>query len=148
MNKEQLIKIIRKGEGITTEFKSCRKRLGKDLFETVCAFLNRYGGHLVLGVEDDGNISGIDESSIKELLNNLITSANNQQKLSPPFYPLPEVYEIDGAKVIYVFVPESSSVHNTSGRVFDRNQDGDFNVTNNPSHLTLLILTRLPTKRL
>ena len=39
-----VIKKIADGENITTEFKECRNRLPKNLFETICAFLNRMGG--------------------------------------------------------------------------------------------------------
>lgn len=51
---------IKKCEGISLEFKTCRSALSRDVYETVCAFLNRYGGTLLLGVYDDGCITGID----------------------------------------------------------------------------------------
>jgi len=49
MDKAHILKIIEKGEGISVEFKKCSNKLNKDVFETVCAFLNRHGGHLYLG---------------------------------------------------------------------------------------------------
>ena len=49
-NERQLIKLIRKGEGINLEFKACRNQLNRDVYETVCAFLNRHGGTILLGV--------------------------------------------------------------------------------------------------
>ena len=39
------------GEGLSVEFKRCSGRIEHDVFETVCAFLNRFGGDLLLGVE-------------------------------------------------------------------------------------------------
>jgi len=48
------------GESITVEFKQSHNKLNKDVFESVCAFLNRSGGHLLLGVEDKGNIVGVE----------------------------------------------------------------------------------------
>lgn len=42
----ELINIINEGEGITTEFKEASNRLPRNLFETVCAFLNRNGGNI------------------------------------------------------------------------------------------------------
>ena len=56
--------LIKQGEGLRVEFKKCRAALNKDIFETVCAFLNRFGGELLLGVADDGTVTGIDESII------------------------------------------------------------------------------------
>ena len=41
---------VEDGEGVTTEFKEAKTGLPKNLFETVCAFLNRNGGHIFLGI--------------------------------------------------------------------------------------------------
>ena len=38
------------------EFKQSKTKLNRDVFESVCAFLNRNGGHLFLGVNDAGSI--------------------------------------------------------------------------------------------
>lgn len=138
MNKDLLNEIIRKGEGISIEFKESRTRLNRDVCETICAFLNRHGGHLLLGVEDDGIICGVNQDIISDIVNNIVILANNPEKLSPPVYLSPEIVEVKGEQVIYVYVPESSQVHNTAGKVFDRNDDGDFNVTENPSHIAQL----------
>lgn len=62
-----LKKIAGGGESITTEFKECRNKLPKNLFETICAFLNRMGGDIFLGVADDGTITGVDESCVPQL---------------------------------------------------------------------------------
>jgi len=110
MDKAHLKKIIKKGEGISVEFKKSRSKLNKDVFDSVCAFLNRHGGHIFLGIEDDGTICGVGED-VSDILNRFVTAANNSQKLFPPFYLSPEVFEIDGKKVIHIFVPESSQVH-------------------------------------
>ena len=44
-NEQQLIELTRKGEGIDLEFKTCRNQINRDVYETVCAFLNRHGGY-------------------------------------------------------------------------------------------------------
>lgn len=36
---EELMEIIRAGEGVTTEFKKANNKLPQNLFETICAFL-------------------------------------------------------------------------------------------------------------
>ena len=41
-----------------------------------------------------------------------------------------------------VYVPESSQVHNTSGKIFDRNEDGDFDITKQPEQVTQLYLRK------
>jgi ATP-dependent DNA helicase RecG len=56
---EHLKKILIEGEGLTVEFKKCTDSLSSNVYETVCAFSNRYGGHLLLGVADDGEVLGV-----------------------------------------------------------------------------------------
>jgi len=46
MNTEALKQIIQQGEGIQVEFKKASFALPKNVFESVCALLNRLGGHL------------------------------------------------------------------------------------------------------
>ncbi|MDR0523130.1 MAG: putative DNA binding domain-containing protein [Candidatus Methanoplasma sp.] len=46
---ERITRLLSEGEGIAVEFKECVNELSKSVFETVCAFSNRYGGHILLG---------------------------------------------------------------------------------------------------
>ena len=50
--KTKLKTLIQNGESITTEFKESKSKLNKDVYETVCAFLNRDGDDILLGVRD------------------------------------------------------------------------------------------------
>ncbi|MDR2232392.1 MAG: ATP-binding protein, partial [Tannerella sp.] len=86
INERQLKELIQKGEGIDLEFKACRDQLSRDVYETVCAFLNRHGGTILLGVKDDRTIHGIEPSSVGQIRKNFVTAINNPQKLSPPAY--------------------------------------------------------------
>jgi predicted HTH transcriptional regulator len=52
---ERLNSVIKQGEGINIEFKECKNKLSNEVFETVCAFLNRFGGELLLGVNKLGS---------------------------------------------------------------------------------------------
>ena len=142
MDKANLIKIIEQGESISVEFKQSRNKLNKNVFESVCAFLNRHGGHLFLGVDDNGTIVGIKEDATADIINNFVTQCNNPLKLDPPYYLSPEIITIKDKQIIYVYVPESSQVHKTIEKVFDRNDDGDFNVSKNSSHLSQLYLRK------
>lgn len=130
MNHLQFEKILQEGEGTTIEFKTSKEQLNKDVFETICAFLNRTGGFLILGVTDKKEISGINETAVQRILDSLVVNANNPQKLNPPYYLIPQVMEYQNKKLITTYIPESSQVHSTAGRIYDRNEDGDFNITN------------------
>ena len=52
------------GEGISVEFKSCKDQLPQSIYETVCSFLNRNGGDILLGVKDNKEIEGISQDRI------------------------------------------------------------------------------------
>ena len=145
MTTSQLQHIIQQGESTTVEFKTSKEKLNKDAFDSICAFLNRRGGYLILGVNDKKEVSGVDENAVQGILDSLAVNANNPQKLNPPYYLSPEVIEVEGKKVIVVYVPESSQVHSTAGKIFDRNEDGDFNITNNSELVTQLYLRKQKT---
>ncbi len=58
MNRDDLLELIRHGENSAVEFKRDDVHPGR-LAAEMCALLNLEGGHILLGVEDDGTISGL-----------------------------------------------------------------------------------------
>jgi ATP-dependent DNA helicase RecG len=128
-NERQLITMIRKGEGIDLEFKTCRDQLNRDVYETVCAFLNRHGGTILLGVTDSGDIRGIEQDAVSQKKKDFVATINNPQKIHPPAYIAIDEVAVEGRPVLRIYVPESSQVHRCNGRIFDRNEDGDFDIT-------------------
>lgn len=54
---------------------------------------------------------------------------NNPEKINPTIYLKMKEYEINNKVILHVYVPESSNVHRTAGKVFDRNEDGDYEVS-------------------
>ena len=50
MEQERFKEILEIGETIRVEFKRCGNGIESDTYETVCSFLNRFGGDLFLGV--------------------------------------------------------------------------------------------------
>ena len=123
--------LIAQGEGISIEFKECKDALPKNVFETLCAFLNRFGGDIFLGLKDDGTIIGVDKDKSKKIRADFVSAMNNPQKIFPTVYLPVDEFELDGKTILHVYVPESSQVHNTNRRIFDRNEDGDFDITDN-----------------
>jgi hypothetical protein len=95
------------------EFKRAGNALPGSFFETVCAFLNMDGGLIVLGVEDDGCISGVAPGAVGRIMADIANLSNNPQKLDPPYLLFPHEEEIGGRRVIKVQVPASSQVHRT-----------------------------------
>lgn len=115
-------------EGIALEFKEARNALPKTLFETICAFLNRDGGTVLLGVADDGTATGVDPDAVERLMKEIVQLSNNPQKLDPPTILAPVVVEHDAKTILVIHVPSSPQVHRCAGVVYDRGHEGDFRV--------------------
>ena len=52
MTSNEIKQLIQDGEKIDVEFKESRTSLNKDVYNSVCSFNNRNGGHILLGVND------------------------------------------------------------------------------------------------
>jgi len=130
MNSEQIKQLITKGKGLNIEFKESRSSLPRSIYETICAFLNRKGGHILLGVKNNGNITGVDPIKVQSILDTLAKDMNNPQVITPIFYLSAKVMDIDDENILYVYVPESSQPHSCKGVYYDRNEDGDFRLNN------------------
>lgn len=131
MTSENIERLLQQGEGISIEFKQARRGLPRDVFESVCAFLNRQGGHLILGARNDGTPTGVEEAEADNLQRDFAALSNNPTKLQPPFLLELEQVRVGEAVLLYAYVPQSSQVHRTDGVVFDRGHEGDFRVVDN-----------------
>lgn len=129
MDISALKEIFSVGETIAVEFKSCGNRIESDTYETVCSFLNRFGGDIFLGVLDDGTVEGVNPKVAPELVKNFIKCISNQQLFTPTIYLVPEILEYDGRTIIHVHVPMSAEVHSYKKVIYDRVDDADVRVT-------------------
>ena len=130
MTVDKIKQLISEGEGFNIEFKDCTNALNNSVFETVCAFSNRYGGHLLIGVHDSGEILGVNPKCVLDIKKNFVSVLNNPQKISPTLLLTLSEIEIDGKIILYVYVPPSSQVEFCSGRIYDRNFEADVDITN------------------
>lgn len=112
-------KIIRRGEDICTEFKQTfsldiatqtkEKRITDSALKTIAAFFNTKGGDLLIGVDDDKNVTGIDYELDKFHKGKKDKFLNNfkdlfKQNIGPEFYPFLEqrIIDINDKKVLLV----------------------------------------------
>ncbi len=129
MDNQKLHTILQLGESIAVEFKRCGNGIENDVYETVCSFLNRFGGDIFLGVLDDGTVKGVPENAAKDMTKNFIKMISNPEVLSPTVYLSPEILKYEGKTVIHVHVPVSAEVHTCKKHVYDRVDDADVKVT-------------------
>ncbi|ADV34785.1 Divergent AAA domain (plasmid) [Mesomycoplasma conjunctivae] len=130
MNKEELKKLLIQGEGEEIEFKTCKDALSKSVFDTVSAFSNKNGGHLILGIGDNGEVLGVDKTKVKKIVNDFLNSIHDSTKINPPLFIEPEVIDFDDKKIIYIYVPVGVNVCWHNGRIFERSFEGDVDITN------------------
>ncbi len=91
--------LIQQGENTQIEFKSAAAR-PESIAREIVAFANTFGGSLLIGVEDNGTITGI-ESSLETRIANI--SRNN---IIPALQLAVQETEIDGKTICLITVPK------------------------------------------
>jgi ATP-dependent DNA helicase RecG len=126
MSIEQVKRLLKQKEGIRLEFKEAQRALPANLFETICAMLNREGGDILLGFTDKGEIQGVEPAAIEKVTKEIVSLSNNPNKLDPPHILFPLVHTINKKTIIHIQIPASSQLHKSANAVYDRSADGDF----------------------
>lgn len=125
MDQKELLALIAQGENESVEFKRCGQQPDADTFESLCAFANGFGGTLLLGVGDDGQIIGIEPSRVLSVNRNIINVVNNPNAFDIPV-PLDfEQITIDGKIILKINVINSPQIHSYKGKVYARRGDCD-----------------------
>lgn len=110
-NEHEIAKLIQQGESLALEFKSDQKCLpDRDLVATVVSLANTEGGDLLLGVEDDGSVTGLhanhlNVSGIPSLIAN---------KTNPAISVRVQKCEIESNPIARITVPKSRQLVSTS----------------------------------
>jgi ATP-dependent DNA helicase RecG len=91
--------------------------------------LNRFGGNIFLGVEDNGAIYGIPKNSAYDIVKNFIKTICNPDIINPTIYLSPEIFEYKGCNIIRIHIPPSSEVHTYKKVIYDRIDDSDVKVS-------------------
>ncbi|MDR1603285.1 MAG: putative DNA binding domain-containing protein [Gracilibacteraceae bacterium] len=135
-------KLLRDGEGLTVEFKRCHDKISPTVYETVCSFSNRYGGDILLGVLDDGTVEGIAPEAVRQIKKDFSNSLNNPQIFNPTLNFQLEEVDYAGKVILYCHIPLTSQLVTLKNRVYDRNEDGDYDVTANTDTLGLIAMRK------
>lgn len=89
------------------EFKSARGGIPAELWSSYSAFANTMGGIILLGVEDDGSISGVNDP--RKVIDTLFVAQNNPQKCSAALCDNRHIQSVTvaGKKVVAMYVPKA-----------------------------------------
>lgn len=112
MTAEELKHIIDGGESLEVEFKSADAN-DRELIEEIVCMANGRGGWLLLGVEDDGSITGLKQDG-RGPFNPHHFAGMVAGRTQPPLHV--EVYpvEVDDVQVVAINVPAGGWVYGTS----------------------------------
>ena len=94
-----VMEMITQGESQTIEFKSSFQ---KEVIESIVAFTNAKGGKILIGVNDKGEIIGVELK--QESLQNWINQV--KQNTSPSVIPNMDVVELKGKNIVVIDVKE------------------------------------------
>jgi len=99
---------ISKGENEETEFKleiddKCKKKF----LETVCSFSNSNSGRIFIGIDDNGNVKGLDENKIEKYFKKIPDLIRNW--IDPQVKANIEIMEYRGNKIIIVGISKGDN---------------------------------------
>ena len=93
-------------ESTTLEFKRETPR-NDQIVKTAIGFCNQYGGRIIIGVEDDGYVAGIDEALLTPLQKTLNKSISNSS--TPPIFPKIYTQRLGEKLILIIEISEGSN---------------------------------------
>ncbi len=108
----ELIDKIHLGEDSTIEFKRELPRRDS-LADEITAFANARGGALLIGVDDDGDIVGLDQHNLDRTEKTVVEICRDS--IEPHVPAFAERMQLDGKVLLKVDVPRSLFVHKSPG---------------------------------
>lgn len=119
---EALPRLAQRGEGETVEFKRELPKQARDLAKEIAAFASSGGGQLLLGVADDGSISGVanaHDPAVRDDLERRIVGIC--EIIEPPVRPKIGWASTNGIGVLVITVEKGSeSLYFVNGRAYIR----------------------------
>ena len=107
----EILNLLKAGETLTVEFKSDVKGLSdRDLVAAVVAMVNTEGGLILLGVEDDGTVTGVQPSH--QDVAGLVALIVNRTR--PSVAVRAEIFDWGNKKILNIKAPKSRGIVSTS----------------------------------
>lgn len=123
MNKQTVMKLINKGESSTLEFKTGKCKDFTNIIRVMCAFANTKGGHLLIGVSDNGEIVGCESHYISAIKSRIQRENDNPNAIIPTIKLQIEIIDIDSKSILCISVDKSDQTHTYKGIALYRIND-------------------------
>ena len=109
MEKAELIERLKGYEWNDIEFKEARRAVPKSAYETVSAFANTEGGHLVFGVKQNGEeFEVVGVLAVDKVLSEFVTTLRQSNKFSVVLDVKEKLHRHEDADLLVFYVPEAS----------------------------------------
>ena len=116
MTQDELIELLKAHEWRDVEFKEAQHAVPRNAYETVSAFANTDGGHLVFGVRKSGqDFKVVGVLDVDKVQNDFLTTLRDRRKLSVIVDVREDLQKYEGSDLLIFFVPE---VHRSDKPVY------------------------------
>lgn len=128
-------------ENVNIEFKRCGSGPKSDTYESICAFLNHTGGDLLLGVTDEGEVIGLPEKAVDDMMRSIVKVTSDPNQFRPTLAVWPEHVVYHDKHLIHIRVPESPEVHWYKGECYERVHESDV-VVKGSAHIAQMFIRK------
>ena len=101
METEELLSLITNGEDSRHQFKANVTR-ADSLAQEMSAFSNSLGGFLLVGVNDDGSLTGLTDENIRDI-NQIVANASTNN-IRPAINPVTQNFSLPAGKVLLIII--------------------------------------------
>ena len=116
MTQDELMELLKAHEWRDVEFKEARSAVPRSAYETVSAFANTDGGHLVFGVRKNGqDFEVVGVLDVDKVQSDFLTALRQPDKISVVADVREELHKCDDSDLLIFYVPE---VHRWEKPVF------------------------------
>ncbi len=112
LSRSELLDRIKTYEWSDLEVKAAQHEIPRDAYETISAFANTAGGHLVLGVQQQGDqfeIVGV--VALDKVQNDLLSALRSREKISYQMATNDDVIETETGRLLVFYIPEAPRQH-------------------------------------
>ncbi len=107
MTEQEIIDLLSQHEWKDVEFKEAKTAVPKSAYESVSAFANTEGGHLVFGVKKDGvDFEVVGVVDVDRIQNDFITTLRQKDKINQIINVEEKLLSIESKDLLVFYVPE------------------------------------------
>lgn len=109
MTEQEILDLLNQHEWKDVEFKEAKTAVPKSAYESVSAFANTEGGHLVFGVKKDGSdFEVVGVIDVDKVQNDFLTALRQKEKISYIIEVKEDLQSTDGKDLLIFYIPEAN----------------------------------------